>query len=146
MLLAYMRSSGTGVASPKYIETRLRVPFAAVDAKAKGKTSGLPLASTVISNFSVPSRSAMASGSARAPILTAMARRVASLRRPTEDEHASPRPSAELGSHGAPPVRNVVGDAGNGERIDTIGHLDEHVIGERHVHALGERSAELRPG
>ena len=35
MLLAYMPSSGTGVASPKYIETRVSVPFAAVDAKAK---------------------------------------------------------------------------------------------------------------
>ena len=47
MLLAYMASNGTGVVSPKYIEARVSVPFAAVDTKANRKTSGLPLASTV---------------------------------------------------------------------------------------------------
>src|SRR5262249_32526367 len=68
------------------------------------------------------------------------------LRRPAQHENPSPWPGAELRSNGAPSVRNVVSDAGNGRRLSSPGYFDQHMIRERDIHEFGESSAELRSG
>jgi hypothetical protein len=47
---------------------------------------------------------------------------------------------------GAPRVRKVVRQAGDGKRVDAARDLDQHVIGEGNAHGLGDGTAELRSG